>query len=533
MDPSGPGAGSRPASFPRTGTTLAALLLCALAGGGHAQSAARATPPPGAYAVGFRTMEVTDPARSYGAPYDADGNPTTVRPERPIAVSVWYPARAGGGGEPMVLAHYLASITAPGRPPVPPRERHEAALRLLQRPMTQRVAREVAAPVLATADAPAAAGRFPLVVYASGAGGSAVEGFHLHEWLASRGYVVVGSDSRGPAGPMTLDAEGLEAQARDLEFLLGWARARPDVDGARVALVGFSWGGMANLVAAMRNRSVGAVVSLDGSMHLLDGLSGGLPSFGADRLTVPALFLRAGQVAADPAATRAPDLFERLRYSDATRLTLHGLGHLNFSSLSPLVAEAGPDLVTDTLVVAAALERIARYTTAFLDAVLRDDPEGLAFLSRPPVENGIPPAEATLERRAAHRPLPTAGAFAAEVRARGRALAAAPAVLREVRARNDAYTLPEAEVNAWGYALLGRNRADDAIGVFTLNTVVHPESANAHDSLGDGLLAAGRLEEARSHYARAVRIAAASGDPRLATFRANLERTEQRLRRRP
>jgi dienelactone hydrolase len=519
----------RPETHLRAGAFLTAVLHVTLAGGVHAQSASR-TPPPGPHAVGFRTVEITDPARSYGAPHDADGNPTVVRPERPIAVSLWYPAREGGGGEPMVLAHYLASITAPGRPPVPQRERHEAAMRLLQRPMPPAVAREVGAPVHATADAPPANGRFPLVVYASGAGGSAVEGFHLHEWLASHGYVVVGSDSRGPAGPMTLDAEGLEGQARDMEVLLGWARGRPNVDGARVAFVGFSWGGMANLVAAMRHRSIGAVVSLDGSMHLLEGMSGGLPSFGADRLTVPSLFLRAGPLGGDAAAARGPDLFDRLLYSGATRLTLHGLGHLNFSSLSPLLSEAGPDLVTDSLVVAASLERIARYTTAFLDAELRDDPEGRAFLSRPPVENGIPPDEATLERRPAHRPLPTAGGFAAELRARGRTLAAAPAVLREVRAGNDAYTLSEAEVNAWGYALLGRNRGEDAIGVFTLNTVLHPESANAHDSLGDGLLAAGRLEDARTHYARAVRLAAASGDPRLATFRANLERVEQRLR---
>ncbi len=51
-----------------------------------------------------------------------------------------------------------------------------------------------------------------------------------------------------------------------------------------------------------------------------------------------------------------------------------------------------------------------------------------------------------------------------------------------------------------------------------------PDAANPYDSLSDGLIAAGRLEEARKSYERAVQIGEATGDPSLPTFRANLER---------
>ncbi|MBP1642343.1 MAG: hypothetical protein H6Q03_1012, partial [Acidobacteria bacterium] len=53
--------------------------------------------------------------------------------------------------------------------------------------------------------------------------------------------------------------------------------------------------------------------------------------------------------------------------------------------------------------------------------------------------------------------------------------------------------------------------AAGAIELFLLNVEAHPESANAHDSLSDGYLAAGDRERAREHAEKA--IAALAGDP--------------------
>lgn len=47
-------------------------------------------------------------------------------------------------------------------------------------------------------------------------------------------------------------------------------------------------------------------------------------------------------------------------------------------------------------------------------------------------------------------------------------------------------TATEAELNNYGYQLLGQGMHDKAIEVFVLNTERHPKSANAWDSLGEG-----------------------------------------------
>jgi CubicO group peptidase (beta-lactamase class C family) len=64
----------------------------------------------------------------------------------------------------------------------------------------------------------------------------------------------------------------------------------------------------------------------------------------------------------------------------------------------------------------------------------------------------------------------------------------------------------EAALNALGYQLLRRRMLDEAVTVFRWNTLSHAESANAHDSLGEALLAQGDREGARAAYERALEL---------------------------
>ena len=66
--------------------------------------------------------------------------------------------------------------------------------------------------------------------------------------------------------------------------------------------------------------------------------------------------------------------------------------------------------------------------------------------------------------------------------------------------------LDEGDVNALGYVLLGRDKVDEAIWVFERNTLDYPESSNVWDSLGEGLRAAGRLEESIEMYGKAAEM---------------------------
>lgn len=60
--------------------------------------------------------------------------------------------------------------------------------------------------------------------------------------------------------------------------------------------------------------------------------------------------------------------------------------------------------------------------------------------------------------------------------------------------------------NSYGYFLLSRKKYDKAIEMFEKQVSLAPDDANSHDSLGDGLRAAGRVEQALCEYSKAVEI---------------------------
>lgn len=64
----------------------------------------------------------------------------------------------------------------------------------------------------------------------------------------------------------------------------------------------------------------------------------------------------------------------------------------------------------------------------------------------------------------------------------------------------------EAEVNRAGYLLLGDGRVEEAIVLFRLNTDSYPQSANAWDSLAEGVLRSGDEERAIELYRKAIAV---------------------------
>jgi len=68
------------------------------------------------------------------------------------------------------------------------------------------------------------------------------------------------------------------------------------------------------------------------------------------------------------------------------------------------------------------------------------------------------------------------------------------------------YVDSEAAMNRLGYNLLAKKRPADAVEIFRLNAESYPASANVYDSLGDGLVAAGRTEDAIKSYEKALSI---------------------------
>jgi len=78
--------------------------------------------------------------------------------------------------------------------------------------------------------------------------------------------------------------------------------------------------------------------------------------------------------------------------------------------------------------------------------------------------------------------------------------------LRERFADRGAYDFGENSLNRIGYALLGEGDTEGAISIFRLNLEQFPDSANAHDSLAEGYLKAGRKELAEIFYRKSLEL---------------------------
>jgi dienelactone hydrolase len=78
-------------------------------------------------------------------------------------------------------------------------------------------------------DAKPATGHYPVLIYAPSDSSVSWENADLCEYLASHGYVILASPSMGTSTrDMTDDLDGINAQARDISFLITYAKTLPD-----------------------------------------------------------------------------------------------------------------------------------------------------------------------------------------------------------------------------------------------------------------------------------------------------------------
>jgi dienelactone hydrolase len=196
----------------------------------------------GAHAVGVRSVDTTDAARS-----------------RYLPIEVWYPAtpeHLGKDTAEETMDHY---DLLPGFPPM-----KQAAVR----------------------DAAIAAGRFPVVIFSHGFGGHRRQSTFLCTHLASHGYIVVAMDHTGNTvmdmaqmtlqvmmgepmpDPVPMVAELIVARPEDVRFVIDRLLAgdlgvdAASIDSERIGMSGHSFGGWTTLQATGMDRRIRAALPL-------------------------------------------------------------------------------------------------------------------------------------------------------------------------------------------------------------------------------------------------------------------------------
>ena len=506
----------------RSKALAVALLLVALVAIAHAQSAPvagagdqrfRFTEKPGPDAVGLKVVEQYDFSRTYRPLIDELGKAYQGERARPLQTLIWYPAQKSNG-KAMTVGDYsdlLATETSFGKP----------ELWSDWKWWIEGMKPTLKDSMWAVRDAPLLAGRFPVVIYAPSLSSMSWENADICEYLASHGYVVVASPSTGARSrDMTVDLAGIDAQAQDISFLIGYARTLPDTEMSEIAVAGFSWGGSSNLFAAARDNRIDALVALDGSMRYFPGLVKAATDVHPEQMTIPMMFFYQGSTTLEKIEkiarqkpnkdTDGPNVLNAWTHGDLITVEDIALVHTEHGSMfqrneriwKNYARSHKADYTRADGMVGYAW--IARYTLEFLDAYLKRDAQAMAFLKKTPAEVGVPPHMMTVNFRAAKGIPASLDALRAELGRQGFDHAAAiyAAMLKE----QPDFKLDEDAVLRWGSDLMEKNHLAEAIEVLKLDVQVFPSSSNSYDSLGEAYMKAGQKQLAIESYKKSLEL---------------------------
>lgn len=221
------------------------------------------------YNVGYQNIITTDSSRTY--------KPAISKSDkfyyRPVEIDMWYPAINIENKSPILYGEFLNLLEQRSN-----RFQNDTVYKSLTTELVQylsinlHIADTSKLTHLKTSsylNATAIRKRFPLILYLSAYNGMSYENLDLFEWLAGHGYIVacITSVGRYPGNMSTKSADLLE-QVYDGYFTINLLKTRMDVDSTNIGAIGYSWGGLAALILAMKSMEIKALLSLDGSeMH--------------------------------------------------------------------------------------------------------------------------------------------------------------------------------------------------------------------------------------------------------------------------
>jgi tetratricopeptide (TPR) repeat protein len=465
------------------------------------------TEKPGPYQVGLNVVQQYDFSRTYRPKVDALGKLALGERARPLQMLIWYSAEKSGE-KPMTVEDYselLATETNVDKP--------QAWGEFKQ--WVDGMKPTLNDSLWARRDAKAQTGKFPLVIYAPSFSAMSWENVDLCEYLASHGYVVIASPSLGAtARVMTNDLSGIDAQARDISFLIAYARTLPDTDMSEIAVAGFSWGGISNLFAAARDNRIDALVALDGSMRYFPGLVKDSGDVRPEEMTLPLLFFTQGDISIEEQAkdftdknNQGPNVLNAWTHGDLITVDDMALDHVEHSSMYQRNEEVwkhfqenrkGDYSRADGVL---GYSWVARYTLEFLDAYLKHDGVAAQFLKKKPAENGAPFHMVTVNFRPAKGAPITFEGLRIEAGEKG--FDHLVDLYTAMQKEKTDFKIEETAMHLWATELTDEGHLPEAIDVLKLEIHTYPESGDSYIRLGEAYESSGHKQLAIESYKKA------------------------------
>lgn len=460
----------------------------------------------GTYAVGFKHYQKVDATRTYKRVLDW----TNKSIPRPIPISIWYPSTEKSAEKTTVL-HYLEVLKNEYEWEHLP---NEHLLNWFRYPVNNVHNNAILNnPTRAFVKSKIANELFPVIVYAPSYEASSIENFTLCEYLASHGYIVISSPSRGAVtrkftGGTAVD---MEAQARDIEFLVQEVLNIKQADRHNISTMGFSFGGLSNVLAQLRNDYIKAIVSLDGTIRYNYKVLKQSPFHNIKKVDVPFIHfaqkdipeavLKADNI--DPALNSEFEFYDSLVHSDAYKLKFHNLTHANFSSFGILFRPRDARQDKSDEKILASYKWLSIYTLHFLNTYLKNDQTSLTFLENTPKQNGIPSnLISRASKKATEKPF-TFQDF--NDLAAKQSYQNLEALHKKLLQKYPDITLPEWKLNKLGLQLnFNPKTSQQGILLFKFAMYLYPKSANLLDSLAEAYLFTGDEQNAIVNFKKSL-----------------------------
>ncbi|MDH7914616.1 prolyl oligopeptidase family serine peptidase [Winogradskyella sp. SYSU M77433] len=464
----------------------------------------------GKYKVGFKHYTVNDSTRTYRIHNEFNNQLI----ERPIPISIWYPTKGDDNdSKQLTVLNYLEIL------------KEEEEWKNLPNYFlldwfpylwnTPENKAHLSEKTNAFSNPAILEGKFPVVVYAPSYQASSIENFALFEYLASNGFVVISSPSRGTEtrwleGGTTKD---METQSRDVEFILKEIVSYENIDSKKVALMGFSFGGLSNAITVMKNKTIKAIISLDGTERYNYPVLEKSPYFNLDKFSIPYIHFAQKEIPKEVLTTeKIPEelnykfqLYDSLEYSNIHRYRFHDLTHSYFSSFGVLFANRDKRQDKSDVKIMASYNLLCQHTLHFLNATLKSEKKSIDFIENKPVANGFSNSLISKESKKAIEKDFTYRDF------------------NDLAFKQDyedlitLYTktisdypnleLKEGMLNTLGLRLsFNPEKKGQGYNVFLLALHIYPKSANLYDSLAEAYLHNKDFKNAISNYEKSLEL---------------------------
>lgn len=358
-------------------------------------------------------------------------------------------------------------------------------------------------------------GKFPVIVYAPSYQASSIENFALFEYLASNGFVVISSPSRG-ADTRWLEGgtvKDMETQSRDIELLLKEIHRYKSIDSNAIALMGFSFGGVSSAITSMKNQQIKAFVSLDGTERYNYPVLEKSPYFDLEKMNIPYVHFAQKAIPEEvliadsiPAELNHTfQLYDSLKYSNAYSYRFKDLTHSYFSSYGVLFANRDKRQDKSDAKIMESYKILSKHILQFLRAFLTADKEAKVFVENSPIANGFSEDLITKKgKKAIEKEFDYKDFNDVALLQNYEDLTS---LYQKVKMKHPNLALQEGMLNTLGLRLsFDPEKIEQGVQVFLLALHMYPTSANLHDSLAEAYLYNKDYKNAAIHFEKSLQL---------------------------